>query len=283
MSVQSFGMETIRVGRTGLAGYIGALWRYRHLMFHLASADLQSRFRRSTLGVLWAMVHPLAFALLYSLVLANLFQQDFRALSIYVFAGFILWESLAGFANQGAHAIINGTGYLKQAPIPMILFPMRTSLTVLAVLLLGFCALFLYRTGVIVAFKQPEPILTLSWLWVAPIFAMTFLMGTAWATIVAFMNVKFRDTQQLLQIALQALWFASPIFFPRELFNAPQLQLWSTINPVVAFLDAFRDATLYDRAPELKDWIVMGVATAGSWAVAIVVTALNDRKSIHYV
>lgn len=276
-------METVRVGRVGLGGYLAAVWRYRHLMFHLASSDLQSRFRRSSLGIIWAMIHPLMFAMLYSVVLSALFQQDIKTVAVYVFAGFIVWDAISSFVSQGAVSIINGGGYLKQAPIPMIIFPMRTSITVLTILLLAFVAFFLFRTGVILMVPLNEPIVTIHWLWVAPIFAMVFLLGSAWATIVGFMNLKFRDTQQVLQIVLQALWFTSPVFFPREAFENAHLQVWAAVNPVMGFLDAFRDATLYARAPEPRAWIMMGVWVAGSWLVASVVTAVNDRKSIHYV
>lgn len=276
-------METVRVGRVGLGGYLAAVWRYRHLMLHLASSDLQSRFRRSSLGIIWAMIHPLMFALLYSVVLSALFQQDIKTVAVYVFAGFIVWDAISSFVSQGAMSIINGGGYLKQAPIPMIIFPMRTGLTILAILLLAFVAFFLFRTGVILFFRLDEPILTIHWLWVFPIFAMVFLLGTAWATIVAFMNLKFRDTQQVLQIVLQALWFTSPVFFPREAFENAHLKVWATVNPVIGFLDAFRDVTLHARAPEPRAWMMMGAWVASSWIVAVIVTSINDRKSIHYV
>jgi len=283
MSVQGVTMETVRVGRTGLGGYLAAVWRYRHLMLHLANSDLQSRFRRSSLGIIWAMIHPLMFAMLYALVLSALFKQDIKIVAVYVFAGFIVWDAMSSFVSQGAASIINGGGYLKQAPIPMIIFPVRTSLTVLTILSLAFVAFFLFRTGVILIARIDEPIVTIYWLWVAPIFAMVFLLGSAWATIVGFMNLKFRDTQQVLQIVLQALWFASPVFFPREAFDSAHLKLWAAVNPVIGFLDAFRDVTLYARTPEPRTWMMMGAWVVGSWILASVVTAVNDRKSIHYV
>lgn len=283
MSVQGISMETVRVGRVTLVSYIASMWRYRHLMLHLASADLQSRFRRSSLGIVWAMIHPLAFTMLYSFVLATLFQQDFKTFSVYVFVGFILWDAISAFVNQGATSIITGAGYLKQAPIPMLIFPLRTCLTVLVVLLLGFVAMTIYRTGLILVFDIDEPIMTIYWLWSIPVFIALFVVGSAWATIVAFINVKYRDAQQMLVILMQAVWFSSPVFFAREIFDAPRLKLWAEINPVLAFCDALRDPILHGRPPEVRDWIAIGVWAAVSWIVAIVVTAANDRKSIYYV
>lgn len=283
MSVQSGTLQTVRVGRMSLWTYLGAMWRYRHLMFHLASADLQSRFRRSSLGVVWAMIHPLAFTVLYSIVLANLFKQEFTEFSIYVFSGFILWDAIASFVNLGAMSIISGAGYLKQAPIPMLIFPLRTCLTISVVFLLGLAAFFLYRTSMIVFFGVDQQIATIMWLWIIPIAGALFLLGSAWATIVAFVNLKYRDAQQMLMILMQALWFASPVFFAREIFDSPNLTLWTAINPVLAFCDVFRDPILHGQAPELRDWIVIGIWTAISWAIALVMTAINDRKSIHYV
>lgn len=108
-------------------------------------------------------------------------------------------------------------------------------------------------------------------------------LGVVGAMIAACVNPKYRHSQQMQIIVMQALWFASPVFFFREIFDSPNLALWSAINPVLALCEVLRDPVLFDRAPELREGIVIGVWTALSWLVALLVTANNDRKSIHYV
>lgn len=273
-------LKTVKVsaGRS-FGATIAELWRYRHLCLHLANADLQSRFRRSALGVVWALIHPLAFTLLYALVLSNVFKQDFLSFSVYVFAGLILWDVIASALTLGSHSIINAAGYLKQSAIPMILFPIRTCLTIMFVFLIGVLSFAIYVAMGKMLFGSLAGI-TLHWLWALPVALGLFLFAVPLATITALLNVHFRDTQQVLIILTQAIWFSSPVFFAREIFDAPELRFWATINPVVAFSDVFRDPLIYARTPDSADWVVIGIWVVVAWVVAIWVAAASGRRAI---
>lgn len=282
MKAQNSMMPTRSVGSETLGEHVAEIWRYRHLCFQLAAADLQSRFRRSSLGVIWVMIHPLAFTMLYSIVLSSLFKQDFRDFSIYVFSGFILWDAINSYMNLGAVSLINAQGYIKQSPIPLLLFPVRVTLTITFVLLITFLSFAVYSAVMVFGFGVAS-FFSLYWLWAVPVFAAMFMLAIPVATIFGLLNLKFRDTQQLLVILTQALWFSSPVFFARELFDVPQLRLWAAFNPVVAICDVFRDPVLHGRAPEVQDWITIGVWTVCLWIVAIVSLAKGGRKLVYYL
>jgi len=275
-------MKTRRVGKRDLVTYLGDLWTYRHLCLHLAKADIDSRFRRSAIGVLWAMLLPLSFAVLYSLVLVNLMNQDFRETSIYVFSGIVMWEAIAAFVTIGSQSIMNAGGYLRQSPIPILLFPIRTSLTIVAIAIFGVLALALYGAVIQLVFGAGLTF-GLTWLWVAPILGALLLFGIALATVFAIINVKFRDTQQLIVVATQAVWFTSPVFFPRDIFDKAPLDVWSAISPVVAFLDVFRAAVVEGRAPDVADWVVIGVWTAIAWCLAITLLVTEGKRTVFYI
>jgi ABC-type polysaccharide/polyol phosphate export permease len=71
-----------------LTRYAADLFTYRHLCWNLVGADLRARFRRSRLGILWAIIQPLAFALMIAAVWGGMFNvADYWAFAIYVFSG----------------------------------------------------------------------------------------------------------------------------------------------------------------------------------------------------
>lgn len=228
------------------------------------------------------MIHPLAFTMLYSIILATLFDQDFRDYSIYVFSGIVLWEALASFMNLGAHSIINASGYIKQSPIPLLLFPLRTCITITFVLILSFLSFAVYA-GVLSLFFGVKPFISLYWLWVAPVFFALFMAGVALATIAGILNMEFRDTQQVILILVQVLWFSSPVFFAREIFDTPALKVWADINPVLAFCDVFRDPVLHAMPPDGRDLIAIAVWIGILWSIAIVMLATRGRKAAFYL
>ena len=152
-------------------------------------------------------------------------------------------------------------------------------MTVTFIFVLGIVSFALYTVAVSVLYGF-APGVTIYWLWSLPICAALFLFGVPLATITAYLNVQFRDTQQILIIFTQAVWFASPVFFARNVFDTPELQLWATINPVVAFCDVFRDPLVYGRAPDPTDWIAIGIWVCIAWVVAFWVMASSGRKTV---
>lgn len=225
------------------------------------------------------MIHPLVFTILYSVVLSSLFDQEFKDYSVYVFSGFVLWNAISAFANLGAVSFVNASGYLKQAAIPLMVFPFRVSLSIMLVYSIELVSLALYTLVVIYGFGS-SAVVSWTWVWVLPIGAAMFLIGVPIATLTGFLNVQFRDTQQLLVILTQALWFASPVFFARDLFEAPILKMWSAINPVAAFCDVSRAALIYGQTPAMHSWITIGGWVLGLWIVALVVLRMQSRRII---
>lgn len=282
MSDRDLILRTRFVGRATFLQSLLDLWKYRHLCLRLASADIESRFRRSALGVIWAMIHPLAFTVLYSIVLSQLFKQEFKDYSVYVFSGLVLWNAIAGYINSGSNALINAGGYLKQAPIPLLLFPIRVSLTTTFVFFIE-CASLVAYAAIMATFFGSSVVLSINWLWVFPVGAALFVFGIPLASFTSFLNAKFRDTQQFLLIATQAVWFASPIFFSRELFETPTLRLWSQINPVAAFCDVFREPVLFGRLPSIEPMITLGVWLVILWAVALLTLRLFSRRVVMHL
>ena len=81
---------------------------------------------------------------------------------------------------------------------------------------------------------------SLSWLSL-PVAIMIFLL-VAWplAIICAIIGTLFRDFSQLLTIALQALWFVSPVFFSTEVFINGGIGFLVYDNPVYHLLELIR-------------------------------------------
>src|SRR3990167_8054423 len=73
--------------------YLVDLITYRHLCWNLVASSLRARFRRTKLGILWAIVQPLAFALLIAAVWGSLHKSaTYWEFALYVFSGMIVWE-----------------------------------------------------------------------------------------------------------------------------------------------------------------------------------------------
>ncbi len=110
--------------------YVAELLRFRHLALNLVSSTLRSRFRRSRLGILWAVIQPLGFALIIAWAWGFIMHlPTFWDFAVYVYAGMIVWEAFGTVMNNSLEMVTASGGYLKQARIPLLIFQARTPLT----------------------------------------------------------------------------------------------------------------------------------------------------------
>ena len=103
-----------------------------------------------------------------------------------------------------------------------------------------------------------------------------FVLGIA--LIMSVVNVYFRDTQHLIAILLQVLFYLAPVVYPisyvpdTAIVFGVQIPLGDIyrLNPIVVFIGAFRDV-LYDlRWPPLLDFVYLtawagGLLVLGMW------------------
>src|SRR5437660_744729 len=51
-----------------------SLWQYRNLIWQMSKREVISRYRGSTLGLLWSFFHPLFMLTIYTFVFSVVFQ-----------------------------------------------------------------------------------------------------------------------------------------------------------------------------------------------------------------
>jgi lipopolysaccharide transport system permease protein len=80
--------------------------------------------------------------------------------------------------------------------------------------------------------------------------AIEFVLIAGLAYPVAILSVWFRDTQHVLRIALQLLFYLTPIFYQAS--SAPDgMRLLLNINPLAHLVDAYRAVLMRGTAPGL--------------------------------
>ena len=81
--------------------------------------------------------------------------------------------------------------------------------------------------------------------------------------------VYFRDVEFLLGIALMVGFYMTPIVYSLQtIAHEPTLQTWISRNPMVPYIEAFRDAFYRDQVPGVQRVVVcvgLGVAV---WIVS---------------
>lgn len=256
--------------------YLGDLMAYRHLCWNLVASDLRSRFRRSHLGILWAIIQPLSLALLIALVWGALARTtNYWEFALYVFVGHVAFDLFTAAMGEGQDALARARGFVMQGRIPFFIFQLRVMLSAAVMFMFGMLGVI----GFSLATGQP-PVLGLQLLLVPAFLGVAMIFCLPITIIMSLIGAQFRDVGHISGLVQRAVFMLSPIMLPREILAADHLNWMEVVNPLVPLLDMIRDPLMYGNYWDPKDVIVLSIWTAGLWIVAMLVAGSSGRKVV---
>jgi ABC-type polysaccharide/polyol phosphate export permease len=172
--------------------------------------------------------------------------------------------------------------YIRQSPIPYTVYTLRT--------MLGQAIHSLIALGVVVALigifssrlAGDTPVL-LRVVAVIPGLLLLFLAAWAATTISAFATVYFHDTQHLLEVAAQILFFLTPIMYDRSLLDGKGLGWLVDANPVYWLMELARTPLLKGNLPTAEMYLAGGGVTVALVGLAAGTVAWLQKRVIFHL
>lgn len=220
------------------------------LLRQLVRREVSGRYRGSLLGIGWAFLNPLVMLAIYTFVFGFVFQTRWPGLegeqgigfAVALFAGLLPFNFFAEALGRAPSAIVAQPNYVKKVVFPLALLPMTIVLTALTHAGIGL-ALLVAAQAACGKLSLWVLIVPLAWL---PLVILT--LGLAW--FFAALGVFLRDTGQLMGMALSALLFLSPVFYPASALPET-LRPWLLLNPLTVPIETMRAVLIERHAP---DW-----------------------------
>lgn len=214
--------------------YFNGIWKDRYVLWSLVNRDLQQKYRRSKLGVLWSIITPTGLAVIIGLVYATLFSTDPREFIPLLFAGLNPWNFLSGSATIAAVSFISAEGYLKQTNVNAQIFPLRNVIACFVDLMYSVMAFL-----VIYLFLQPD-LFGPKMLLVIPGLFIMFVFSLSIANIVSVINLNIRDYQPFQTILLQGLFYVTPVIYSKEMMAERGMSYIYQYNPFYYILEVVK-------------------------------------------
>ena len=109
---------------------------------------------------------------------------------------------------------------------------------------------------------------------------LLLLLGWAIAVLIGIVNVHFRDTRHLIDIALQVFFYLTPVMYKPGLMEGrrtlgPLLRL----NPLVPFLQLVRDTILTNKVPPMSVYATASLIVA-VFLVAAGLALWNEERRL---
>jgi lipopolysaccharide transport system permease protein len=241
------------------------------LLRELVRRDLQSRYRGSLLGFLWAFVHPLWQLVLFSVVFSVILKvplvgERTASFPVFLFSGLLPWMGFSEAVLRAATTVVDHSGLVRKLRFPseLLVVSAVASAVVHQFVALGIFAVWQGFAG--------QPVWGRSlWLVFGLAAQICLSLGLGWA--VSALQVFFRDVAQALGILLQAWFYLTPIVYPLSIVPE-RLQPWMALNPMATAAQAFRTVLLGSEPPTAS----AALALAATALAALVVGGALFRR-----
>lgn len=197
--------------------------------------ELRVRYAGSLLGQVWLVLYPLIF----TLVTATIFSLAFKNLTnevpyfLYVLVGTMVWVYFSQGLMMAARSLVSNREIVANAKFEwssIVVGGVMVKCFDFLINLALFCLIFLLWG------QKISPV----WLGLSVLIVIqsTILIGLG--LISATLNVYFRDTQSLIEICLQILYFLTPVVYPISI--VPERYRWVIyLNPVTGLINLYRN------------------------------------------
>jgi lipopolysaccharide transport system permease protein len=233
-----------------------AVWRYRHFVTSSVVNELRSRFARSKLGAIWAILQPLTQAIIYAVVFSRVLGarmpgvQDPYAYGIYLLAGILGWSLFSEILTRSITVFVDNANLLRKIVFPRMCLPVIVAGSALVNATLLFVAIL----GVLLVLGH-MPGLQILWL---PVMALlTVALGLGLGIFLGVLNVFVRDVAQTMAVVLQIWFWVTPIVYFSTVVPAGfhRIVLYNPMYPVII---GFQNIVLFNKPPPFLDlvWVV---------------------------
>ncbi len=252
---------TVVTARRGALEQLNEVWRYRELLAGLVRKELKVKYKNSTLGFVWSMLNPAMYLVIFYVVFQLVLRAGIPFYAIFLLSGLLVWNLFATAVSSASTSITLNASLVNKVYFPRAILPLASVGAALVhfflqcVVLLGALALFRYSVA-------------LSWLpMLVPALVVLLLLSAALAVTVACVNVYARDTQHLLELALLAWFWLTPIVYQYEIIadrlGAGPLPSWlALVNPVTPIVLVFQ-RTLYATVSATTEGAPAGIGRMG--------------------
>lgn len=230
------------------------LRQYKELFYFFTWRDIKIKYKQTALGFLWAVLQPLFMMMIFTFFFGKALKIDSGDLPypIFVFAGLLIWNVFSSGLSNASNSMVNNAAIIKKIYFPRLIIPVSSVLVSLFDLLMAFMIFI----GLLL-WHQQQVLWSAVYCWpVAILIACVSTLGPG--TLLAALNVKYRDFRYVIPFLIQILFFLTPVIYPVTLLKQPILKYILALSPIYSSVEFFR----LPLSGHATDWSLIWVSIA---------------------
>lgn len=212
------------------------LWRYRELLGNLVRKELKVKYKNSALGFVWSLLNPVLYLVVFWVVFDLVLGSGIPDFPVFLLAGLLPWNLFSTSLGSSTSSIVGNAALVNKVHFPrevlplagigaaLVHFGLQTVVLIAALGVFRFAPAWEYLPLVVLAL------------------VVLLVLGAALGIALAAINVYLRDTEHLLELAMLAWFWVTPIVYQYQLVagklgGKSALML---INPLVPIVLVFQ-------------------------------------------
>ncbi len=261
---KSGGLEELGV-RPPFWSYVREVWHFRHLIWHLSSAQSYTANQNNYLGQAWAVFNPLLLVGSYYLIFGLLLKTRGGTENYIAFLtiGIFVFGYTASSLIAGARAVTANIGLVRALRFPRAVLPISVTLTQFLTNVPAFIVLMIMipMTG--------EPF-SIHWFLFPVALVLVTMINLGLAFFLARIVNAARDTANLVPVGVRLGRYVSGVFF-----SIPHYAGYGLISAILLYqplavgMTISREALMAQYHLQPASWIA-----AAAWGVVLCSTGL---------
>ncbi|HKH56917.1 MAG TPA: ABC transporter permease [Rubrobacter sp.] len=228
---------------------LATFYRKRWLLRYFVRRQVTRSYKRSYLGLAWAILGPLIWVFFLTLIFSQVVGLKARELvedpalnfGLFLYCGLLPFMAYSEALSKGLSVIRSNAGLVQKVVFPLELLPFTNAVASLADKLFGIGAL------IVVVFVVQH---RLHWeVLLLPLIMVLQLLFTLGLTyMMAVIGTYLPDMGEVLRPVIRGTFFITPILWPPE--TLPENLRWiENYNPLAYLVGAYRDMILWGELP----------------------------------
>jgi lipopolysaccharide transport system permease protein len=213
----------------------------------LTEKEIKARYKHAVLGFLWIVLNPLLQMLVIGFVFQFFVPVQVDNYFLFLFAGLLPWNFFSYSITKNTPMIINERDLIQKAKFPregIILSIVLSNLFHLLVSMFLLMIVLLFDKLFFEGYAFLEFVFYFArFLLVIPLLIWLTFLTSGLSLLFAALNVKFRDTNFMIQAAMPLWFYATPIVYSLDLLPE-KLRFLFYLNPMTALIEGFHFALM---------------------------------------
>jgi lipopolysaccharide transport system permease protein len=192
------------------------LWRFRELIYFLTWRDVKVRYKQTLLGAAWAILQPLLMMIVFTIFFGRMagVPSGGAPYPLFAYAGLLPWTFFATAIASAGNSVVGSERLITRIYFPRLAVPFAAVGAAIVDFVIAFGLLF-----AMMAYYRipPGPGLLAT----PVIFGAILMAALGIGTLLAALNVAYRDFRYVIPFLVQVWMFATPSVY-MEIVEKPR-------------------------------------------------------------